>query len=47
MAATSFSERTRTYQQEMFERSMEDNRIIVVGRIQARLFFEQILTSVQ
>ncbi|OQN96096.1 hypothetical protein B0A48_18342 [Cryoendolithus antarcticus] len=46
MAAGSFSGRTRTYQREMFERSMEGNRIIVVGciRIQATLLLVQSLT---
>ncbi len=37
MAAVSYLDHTRTYQQEMFERSMEGNRIIVVGSIQATL----------
>lgn len=46
MAAVSFSERTRTYQQEMFDRSMEGNRIIVVGCVQATLFFEYMFISV-
>lgn len=32
MSQDAIFERTRAYQQEMFERSMEGNRIIVVGQ---------------